>query len=263
VESLNCAIPESSSCLQEEQGCMRRLSLSAFALLSAAVFSACGPDISILMVDVDRLKAGQGEIRSRQADIKSELDGLNEQLQKLSGRLEEIEYQQRARVGGDLSTLRQEVSSLKKRVPPPAMVPLQVLENDEQALSSLPPEISEPLGEALSRLRLGEYDAALKALDQAQASALDEKAGAPLLFWRAVALEGLGDNKGAIAAYHELVARFGRNDHTAVGLLRLGALFLKVGDIKTARITLQKLIADFPKSAEAAVAKERLKALAK
>ena len=81
--------------------------------------------------------------------------------------------------------------------------------------------------------------------------------------WKAISFEGLGDYRAAIAVYHELIGKFSKDDRSSASLLRLAALFLRVGDMKTARITLQKLIADFPKSSAADLARERLKHISK
>jgi TolA-binding protein len=222
-------------------------------------FAACGSGLKQVRSDLKRLERSQGDIRARQADQTSAISALQDGLRRLSGRLEELEYLQRSRVGTDITSLKRDISSLQRRVPPPAIVPGLLLESDEVLAKKLPPSLSSLFMEILSQLRTGAYREALSNVEKALSFSYGGEGTPELMFWKGVSYDGLGENRKAISAYSELVGEYPKHDRTAVGLLRLASVFIRIGDTRTAKLTFQKLIADFPKSSAAAQAKERLK----
>ena len=237
---------------------MRRIWLLA-GLLPCLFWVGCTSEFQRINDDIARLERSQDEMRRRQADLTNDLAAVNENLRLISGRVEELEYQQRARVGTDISTIREELSSLKRRVPPPAMVPVEALEADEMLAKRLAAPLSEALAEVVAQIRAGDYSAALASAEKGLSSGYGQEGAAELLFWKAVAFDGLTDNRKAIVAYNELITAYPKHERTALGLLRIASIFIRMGDSRTAKLTLEKLAKDFPKSAEAGIAKARLK----
>jgi TolA-binding protein len=56
-----------------------------------------------------------------------------------------------------------------------------------------------------------------------------------------------------------VLAKFPKSGRAPLALLRQGSLMIRLGDAKTAKVVFKKLVADYPKSAEASRARERLK----
>ena len=231
----------------------------AIVLVPCLCLTACTTEFQKIHGDISQLERSQDEMRRRQADLTNDLAALNESVRALSGRLEELEYQQRARVGTDLNTMREEISSLKRRVPPPAMVPVDALEADEALAGKLGGPVGEALTEVVGLIRSGSYSAVLATVEKGLSDGYGQEGAAQLLFWKAVAFDGLTDNRKAIVAYNELITAFPKHDRTALGLLRIASVFIRMGDSRTAKLTLEKLVKDFPKSSEASTAKMRLK----
>jgi len=183
-------------------------------------------------------------------------------VRSLAGRVEELEYLQRARLGSDISALKQNISSLQRRVPPPAIVPLAALEADESLAQKLPrPEVAKDFGAALQKLREGAFSEALTLLDSAYDKNYGEQGTVEIVFWRGIAYEGMGENRKALEAYGQLITAFPETPRKSLALLRQGSVLIRMGDTRTAGLTFRKLIADYPRSAEAAQARERLKDL--
>jgi TolA-binding protein len=65
----------------------------------------------------------------------------------------------------------------------------------------------------------------------------------------------------AIVEFDEVRRRFPQNEKVAAALLGQGAAFSELGEKLNARLVLQELVEKYPQSAEAARAKQRLKAL--
>ena len=210
----------------------------------------------------DRLGRAERDIsdlRAFQAEQTSQLNSLQEELRSISGRVEQLEYGQNRKIGGDLTKLQEDLSSLKRRVPPPPIVPLSELESDEGRVSNSENEAGRFLYNGLSSIRDGKFDEARSMFSEAEASGRDSEIFPLAVFWRGVASEGLGDHKEALKAYYELSSSYPKHPRAALSLLRQGSVLIRMGDSSTARLTYQKLVAEYPKSSEAQAAKDRLK----
>jgi tol-pal system protein YbgF len=65
----------------------------------------------------------------------------------------------------------------------------------------------------------------------------------------------------AIVEFDEVRRKYAQSDRVPAALLRQGAAFTELGEKLNARLVLQELVEKYPQSAEAARAKQRLKAL--
>ena len=91
--------------------------------------SGCGA--ATLSRDVETLQRSVNDLRAMQSEQTDIVNSLDSQVKALAGRLEEMEFAQNKRFGSDLTGLKEELSSLRRRVPPPAVVPVPELEADE------------------------------------------------------------------------------------------------------------------------------------
>ncbi len=231
------------------------------ALLLAAL-QGCAGNYESLRQDVKRLEKSLSDVRSFQAEQTSEIAGLQTELRNLAGRVEEIEHLQRARLGSDITELRENLSSLKRRVPPPAIVPVLTLESDEVLAKRLAnTEVGTLFSQALGKIREGQFADALSLLQEAYEKNYGAEGTPEIVFWRGISYEGLGDNRKALETYGQLVTSWRDHPRTPLALLRQGSVFIRIGDFRTAEMAFRKLIGEYPKSPEAAQAQERLKDL--
>lgn len=221
----------------------------------------CGGANKQITADMAGLERSLGDIRTRQAEHTSAIAALEEKTRRLAGRIDEIEYLQRSKVGTDIRELKNDLSSLQRLVPPPAIVPAEELSLDEGLVKTIAPTMGELLSDGLTKIRSGKYAAALISIEKALEFGYGQEGTAQLMFWKGVAYDGLGENRKSMAAYSELIGEFPKHPRTALGLLRLASVFVRIGDTRTAKLTLQKLVADFPQAQEAQQAKERIKDL--
>ncbi|MCB0321217.1 MAG: tetratricopeptide repeat protein, partial [Bdellovibrionales bacterium] len=153
------------------------------------------------------------------------------------------------------------LTSIRRRVPPPPIVPVLALESDEVLATKLPAEISRLFTNALLRIREGNFAEALPLLSEAEGLSVGRDWAPILVFWSGVAEDGLADLKRALATYHRMVQEYPQHPRSALALLRQASVFVRLHDTDTARLTLRKLLQEFPGTSEAAQAKERLKKL--
>lgn len=213
------------------------------------------------MQRIDSLERSLNDLRAFQAEQNEAIEALDKQVRQISGRLEELDYTQKRNVGGDLSSIKEDLSQLRKRIPPPSIVPASELEVDETWANNLPDEAKQPFLDAMMNLREGKFSEASAQL-RGLSNQIEEgdKAGV-ILFWLGVANDGMEDDKGALRAYTESISRFPKNPRAAASLLRQAEALRRLGDKKTAQLSLQKLISDYPKSPEADRAREKMKSL--
>lgn len=228
-------------------------------LLVALCSSGCA--IQELEDKVASLERSMNDMRSFQAEQTETISSLDGQIKALSGRVEEMEFSHSRRLGTDITALKEDLSSLRRRVPPPAIVPAPELEADEGWVAGLSGEPKVLVGDALQRIREGKFEDALPLLQNAVSQLQGNEKVAIPLFWQGVTYDGLNDDRNALRVYSEVVYQFPKSSRAPISLLRQAAVLSKLGDKKMAALSLRKLADDYPRAPEAAVAKDRLRDL--
>ena len=223
----------------------------------------CVSGCSVYNLDskVVRLERSVSDLRALQSEQTEALNSLDSQIKLIAGRLEELEFAQNKKMGSDLSALKDDLSALRKRIPPPPGVPLAELEADEVWADKLADETKRVFLDALAMLREGKYADAVPLLENAADQARSNGQAGPVLFWLGVTYDGLSDNKAALRSYAETVSQYPKSHRAPASLGRQAEVFVRLGDNKTAQLSLKKMIEDYPKSPEAVEAKSRLKQL--
>lgn len=234
---------------------------AVFVSVTVGHMFGCAPTSAKFEGNVNRVERSLDDLRAYQAEQTAQISALQTQLRELTGRLDEVEHAQTARMSADVGALQQDLSSLKRRVPPPAMVPAVPLEEDEALAANRSDDAAHLLMDALGALREGNYSEALLRLKDSLNVSYGGELTPTVLFWTGVAFDGSGDTKKALAAYNEIVTQYPKYHRAALALLRQGSVFIRLGDSKVAALTFKKLISTYPKSPEADQAKARLKDL--
>lgn len=210
---------------------------------------------------VSRLERSISDLRALQSEQSESLNSLDSQLKLVAGRLEELEFSSTRRIGTDLTALKDDLSALRRRIPPPPVVPKAELEADEAWATVLSDEAQRLFLDALVMMREGKFADAVPLLERAVEQTQPSDKTGPLLFWLGVAYDGLVDNKASLRSYAGSIAQFPKSHRAPTSLLRQCEVFIRLGDKKTAQLSLRKLIDDYPKSPEVIEAKERLRQL--
>lgn len=194
------------------------------------------------------------DLRELQVSRGLELDSVREELQELRGRVEELEHQR----SGEVKSIKRALSTLQKRMPPPAVVPRAALEKALASAGALPELVAEPVREALGLIREGAFAKAIGLLDQVLAGAEGERYVPEVLFWLAVAHDGLEHDRPALVAYHRIIIQFPKSALVPAALLRQAQVFERMQDVEAARDVLKKLVQEHPRSKEAEAARSML-----
>lgn len=206
---------------------------------------------------VQELESDLSDIRSLQADYAADLTDLKTKLREVSGRLEEVEY----RVAGKTQQLQQTLEQFSRRVPPPAGVPEDLLNADDEAIGRNSSEAAQLFKSGLQMLRAGDFEGSIKAFDSFVQTYPDTAFTDNAFFWAGIAKTKLGLYDRAIVSFSEVFQRFPAEDRVAPALYYLAEAFLKLGSREDARLTLEKLISDHPKSSYAGLASKKMRDL--
>jgi TolA-binding protein len=234
-----------------------QFTIAAIAVLFVSV--GCAPKQDILLDRVTRLERELDDVRIVQAELSAKFDALEGQARQVTGKMEELAFSQQSnRLQGDVGTLKQEISRLGRRIPPPALVPLLALEEDEARVGSYSSEESRFFNNGLTRIRTGSYHEAQPVFQELYQLTGNPDLQARAMFWMGVSEEGKGNNPAALKIFHDLVQNHPSHPRVPHSLLRQASVLVRLRDTNTARLTLQKLIASYPDTPEANDARARL-----
>ena len=229
-----------------------------YLLATSTLLTSCTAQ---LREDVDRLDASLSDLRSSFAEQSTAVSSLQSDIKFIKGKIEELEYSQDKRIGSEVDSLKNALSTLKRRVPPPPIVPASILDDDEKMASSFPQTISSRFSEALGSIREGNFSDSVPLLQ----SVLDALQGenqtyAPtVIFWLGVSYDGLNDNRNSLLAYNQIISVYANSNRVPLALLRQANVFSRLGDMNASILTLKKLATDYPKTAESAIAQQKLR----
>ncbi len=227
--------------------------------------------------DLERLRREQRELRARLADMQANMETVRRQVDTTG----EDDSSQRALAAID--TLERRVESLESTVKTVATARVRPID-DSGSTGGLPGGVprtraaglawqreAEALAggsvdsnyqRALQLYREGQTEQAIRVLREFVNANPKSDLADNAQFWLGEAYYSRGDYNRAIIELNEVLLKHPQGDQIPGALLALATAFANSGDKIDARLILQKLISDFPKSQEAEIGREQLTALA-
>jgi tol-pal system protein YbgF len=115
--------------------------------------------------------------------------------------------------------------------------------------------------QAMTAFKAGKYKDAYRGFEQVLAGNPEGAKAAQTLFYMGECLFNQGEYDLAILDYQKVISNHGKDPHTPSAMLKQGMSFEKLTDHETAKIIYKKLIAGYPDSSEAGLARKRLESL--
>jgi tol-pal system protein YbgF len=225
-------------------------------------------------------------VRESQVEINSRLSEVSSNLRELQGRFEEYKYNMektlkdvvaerdiaRAQIAGietQLKALKDKLASNGEATQKPAEV--QKMEPEQAKTEAAGEEHAKESAED----RTNSYEAAYQAFKDKKYKEAREKFEAFLKdhpkdklsgnaqFWIAETYYAEKDFESAILAYETHLKKYPESDKTSGSLLKQGLSFIEIGDKKTGKTILGRLLEKYPNSKEAAQAKKKIAELDK
>jgi TolA-binding protein len=234
-------------------------------LVLGLFFTSCAPARSnITEQRIARIENDIREMRGLLAETRATQISIEREVRTIQGSLETVSFHQTQQPDGseELGAIERRLERLGRRVPPPALVPIVQLEEDESfALALQDQRLQRDWINMFTRLREGNYQGALEQLSTLSLASESPEAQMRVLFWSAVCYEGLGRANEAVTAYHRIGSDFADSPRAPVALLRLASVFIRLRDFDSAKLTLESIRLRYSGTPEAQRAAERLKDL--
>ena len=194
------------------------------------------------------LKKSQADLRADIADIHQELSQVEEMIKELSQRMTDLE--------GKMTVMRQQGST-----------PVTTIASVDESPAAPPPSGAVSAKQKAAREAYdlgvelyndGKYDAARSQFEASLKVNPNAPSAEDAQFKVAECNYQARDYKRAIIEYDKFRNNYPRSKKTAAAMLKMGLSFEKLGRKDVATTTYKDLIASFPKSQEAAQAKQQL-----
>jgi len=276
------------------------LKLSDYLFLSFFIFIILGgcaaiqSDIRLLDKKVSRQGKEIRQLRQRQADLDTRLDALQMELQQIRGRMEESKhYAQMAsddvislsekftshikKQEEDLNQLQEEIKNMK------SLLGMKVSGLKDETVFALKNKLSElttsitPPGnlakvagvqdpeelynDAYSKLSKGDLQNARKDFKKFLELFPQTEYSDNAQFWIGECYYREKKYEEAILEFEEVIKRFPQGNKLPDALLKQAFSFIAINDTNSAKLIFQKIIDQYPTSAQAQIASAKLKSL--
>lgn len=206
-------------------------------------------------------------VRRMGADLQASLDSAKVDSQVLSGKVDDLALQSR-KPADDLALLREDMerrfSALESRLTTLEKGVTELQQKQTQVAAAQTQAAATP--ESVYQKALETYRAGDMAKAREEFTAFLEKnptheLAANAHYWLGESYYGEKRYDQAVLAFQEVIKNFPGKEKAPAALLKQGMSFKEMGDAKSARFVYRKLVDEYPKSEEAAKAKEKLKEL--
>jgi tol-pal system protein YbgF len=247
---------------------------------------ACGAVLAVAAsgcasrADLERVRRDQQEMRARLADVQVALDAVNRRLDTMRSSMDE---RGGARESATVKALEKRIAELESHNVPPtptteagapgAVVPSPPAERvapnvprTEAAAIALRREERQPAANdayrrALQAYRDGQLDQAIQQFREYLRANPKADLADNAQYWIGECYYSKNDYNRAIIELNEVLLKYPQGDQVPGALLALATSFANSGDKIDAKLILQKLITDHPKSEEAEVGRKQLQTL--
>jgi tol-pal system protein YbgF len=187
------------------------------------------------------------------------IDEIKGELTRMTGRLEDLERQQKQASAAGTAAKSDEVKKLETRILELEQAQAAMLEAIKKIQAGAPPpDPAEAFEKGKAHFQAGNFDGAVESLS-AYLKAPSGKHAEEATFLRGESYFQLKQYQRAITDYSKFPEKFNRSRKMPQALLRIGLSFEALGMKDDGKAFYQELVEKFPKSAEAKKARAKLK----
>jgi len=229
--------------------------------------------------EVEKVRGEVEEIRYRLDRVAKERGGASPQVKLLEDRIVVLERQMRMRpletppplITGEPPLPRPDESGVvapeypgqPQPLPPSGVLPPRPAPSPEEtALAREPVDVQDEYRLGMRAMQERQYDRAIQQFRTFQRKYPDSSIADDAQYWIGEIYFIQKDYNRAILEFND-VLKYRRGDRVPAALLRQAHAFLEIGDRTDARLILQKLINDHPKSEQAQEARAQLQTLSR
>ena len=225
-------------------------------------------------------------LRENQADLQSRITDMSKDIQVLTGKFDESKYamekaskdsaSEMTLLKAQMATLEDQIKDIKTKIKTLEGQPTEAKKKPEEAKKESPQQqVQQPSKPAEPRSKISLYEEAYGAfkdkkykqsrekfetfLKEYPQDELDDNAQ----FWVAETYYGERDFEAAILAYEAVLKKYPKSEKAPGALLKQGLCFVEIGDKKTGKTILDKVVELYPESREAQIAKKKIEEIEK
>jgi tol-pal system protein YbgF len=202
-------------------------------------------------------------MRKETADLQANLDSHRVDIQAMGGKVDDVLLHAQ-KPADDLALFKEDhnrrITAFEERL----LKLEKEVEELPKKLAEARPDVLQKDPEALYRkgldtFRAGETQKARELLTRFLEIYPDHELSANARYWVGETYYGEKKYDSAILEFQEVIKKFHNKEKAPAAMLKQAMAFKELGDMKSARYVLKKLLEDFPAAEEVKPAKERLK----
>ena len=212
-----------------------------------------------LQKEVEGYQKDMSSIRKGGADLQATLDSARVDMQLLTGKVDDLRIQ--AQKPADDVALLKEDTGKRLAVLEERLTRLEQVMAEQQKKASEQPQTPEALyQQGLDAMKGGDVVKARELFTKFLDQNPKHKLAANAHYWLGETYYSEKNYEQAILEFQEVIKNFPEKDKVPAAMLKQGMAFKEMGDSKSSLYIYKKLTEEYPKSEEAKIAREKLRA---
>jgi len=215
--------------------------------------------LEALQREVEGYQKEMASIRKGGADLQATLDSARVDMQLLTGKVDDLRIQAQ-RPADDLALLKEDTGK-RLALLEDRLTKLEQGLADQQKKAAEPPPTPEGMyQQGLDAMKSGDTAKAREIFSKFLDQHPKHKLAANAHYWMGESYYSEKNFEQAILEFQEVIKNFPEKDKVPAAMLKQGMAFKEIGDNKSSLYIFKKLTEEFPKSEEAKIAREKLRA---
>jgi tol-pal system protein YbgF len=215
--------------------------------------------LETLQKEVEGYQREIASVRKGGADLQATLENARVDMQLLTGKVDDLRIQAQ-RPADDVALLKEDTGKRLAQLEDRLTRMEQGLAEQQKKAADLPPTPENIYQQGLDALKAGETAKAREFLTRFLDQNPKHKLAANAHYWLGETYYSEKSFEQAILEFQEVIKNFPDKDKVPAAMLKQGMAFKEIGDAKSSVYIYKKLTEEFPKSEEAKVAREKMRA---
>lgn len=215
--------------------------------------------LETLQREVEGYQKEMASIRKGGADLQATLDSARVDMQLLTGKVDDLRIQAQ-RPADDLALLKEDTGK-RLALLEDRLTKLELgLADQQKKAAEQPPTPEGMYQQGLDAMKAGDTAKAREIFSKFLDQHPKHKLAANAHYWMGESYYSEKNFEQAILEFQEVIKNFPEKDKVPAAMLKQGMAFKEIGDNKSSLYIYKKLTEEFPKSEEAKIAREKLRA---
>jgi tol-pal system protein YbgF len=215
--------------------------------------------LDVLQKEVEGYQKDMASIRKGGADLQATLDSARVDMQLLTGKVDDLRIQAQ-KPADDLALLKDDTGKRLALIEERLTKLEQGIAEQQKKSAELQQTPEALYQQGLDAMKAGEPGKARELFSKFLDQYPKHKLAANAHYWLGETYYSQKNFEQAILEFQEVIKNFPEKDKVPAAMLKQGMAFKEMGDSKSSLYIYKKLTEEFPKSEEAKIAREKLRA---